>query len=155
MVYRSEIHGLRIKELVDARAAGRIVVGAYCTFAPEELVLAVGGICVGLCAGAEFATDQVEQLLPRNTCALIKSSLGFKLGKVCPYLEACNLVVGENTCDGKKKAYEVFGKIFNKPFHILDLPNTKTGANATALLAAEYAKFLARLEEVAGKKSYA
>jgi len=28
---------------------------------------------------------------------------GFKLGKVCPYLEASDVVVGENTCDGKKK----------------------------------------------------
>jgi hypothetical protein len=29
-----EVHGLRIKELVDAKAAGGIVVGAFCVFVP-------------------------------------------------------------------------------------------------------------------------
>ncbi|MBD3242699.1 MAG: 2-hydroxyacyl-CoA dehydratase, partial [Chitinivibrionales bacterium] len=100
----SEVHGLRIKELMDARNAGRKVIGTYCTFVPEELVLAVDGVMVGLCAGADFAVDEVEKFLPRNTCALIKSTFGFKLGQVCPYLEACDMVIGENTCDGKKKA---------------------------------------------------
>ena len=33
----SEIHGLRIKELVDAKAEGRKVIGSYCVFVPEEL----------------------------------------------------------------------------------------------------------------------
>ena len=47
----SEVHGLRIKELMDAKAAGRIVVGSYCVFVPEELILAVDGVSVGLCPG--------------------------------------------------------------------------------------------------------
>lgn len=84
----SEVHGLRIKELMDAKTKGRKVVGSYCVFVPEELILAVDGVSVGLCAGAEFNFEGAETLLPRNTCALIKSAFGFKLGKVCPYLEA-------------------------------------------------------------------
>ena len=99
----SEVHGLRIKELLDEKAAGRKVIGSYCVFVPEEIVLAGNATLVGLCAGADFAMEEVEKLLPRNTCALIKSTFGFKLGKVCPYLEASDIIVGENTCDGKKK----------------------------------------------------
>jgi hypothetical protein len=68
------------------------------------------GVPVGLCAGAECATELVERVLPRNTCALIKSFVGFKLPGVCPYVEACDLVIGETTCDGKTKAYEVFSE---------------------------------------------
>jgi benzoyl-CoA reductase/2-hydroxyglutaryl-CoA dehydratase subunit BcrC/BadD/HgdB len=49
------------------------------------LDLAANATLVGLCSGADFATEDVEKLLPRNTCALIKSSFGFKIGKVCPY----------------------------------------------------------------------
>lgn len=45
-----------------------------------------------------------------NTCALIKSFMGFKLAKLCPFIESCDLVVGETTCDGKKKAYEILGE---------------------------------------------
>jgi benzoyl-CoA reductase/2-hydroxyglutaryl-CoA dehydratase subunit BcrC/BadD/HgdB len=103
----SEIHGLRIKELLDHKAAGGSVIGTFCLYVPEEIIRALGGISVGLCAGAEWAYDLVEQVLPRNTCALIKSFMGFKMGRVCPYFEACDLVVGETTCDGKKKVYEL------------------------------------------------
>lgn len=146
----SEVHGLRIKELLEAKAEGRKVIGSYCTFVPEELILALDGVSVGLCTGADFATDLVEQVLPRNTCSLIKSAFGFKLGKVCPYVEACDLVVGENTCDGKKKAYEILRQ-FIPNLHVIDLPQVKSEAGK-ALLRAEYSRFAAKLEEVTGRK---
>ncbi|QVK22468.1 2-hydroxyacyl-CoA dehydratase [Shewanella dokdonensis] len=99
----SEVHGLRIKELLDEKAAGRKIIGSYCVFVPEEIALAANATLIGLCTGADFATEEVEKYLPRNTCALIKSAFGFKLGRVCPYLETTDMVVGENTCDGKRK----------------------------------------------------
>ncbi len=146
----SEVHGLRVKELLDAKAQGRKIIGSYCTFVPEELILALDGISVGLCTGAEFATDLVDQVLPRNTCSLIKSAFGFKLGMVCPYIEACDLVVGENTCDGKKKAYEILRQ-FIPHLYVLDLPQMKSEAGK-ALLRAEYMRFAAKLEELTGRK---
>jgi benzoyl-CoA reductase/2-hydroxyglutaryl-CoA dehydratase subunit BcrC/BadD/HgdB len=144
-----EVHGLRIRELVDARATGRIVVGAFCVFVPEELVLAVDGVCVGLCAGADFGTEAAERYLPRNTCALIKSFFGFGLEKVCPYLQACDVVVGENTCDGKKKAYEIFADMVPGEFLALDLPNTKSHQGREVLVAA-YRQLMADLERLSG-----
>ncbi len=146
----SEVHGLRIKELMDAKAQGRKVIGSYCVFVPEELILAVDGVSVGLCAGAEFNFEGAEEVLPRNTCALIKSAFGFKLGKVCPYLEASDLVVGENTCDGKKKSYEMLGPLV-KDLYVMDLPQMK-GDMGRAVLKDEYRKFAAKLEKVSGKK---
>lgn len=145
----SEVHGLRIQELMDAKKDGRKVIGTYCTFVPEELVLAVDGVMVGLCAGADFAVDEVEKLLPRNTCALIKSTFGFKLGQVCPYLEACDMVIGENTCDGKKKAYEILDRLIPN-FYAMDMPQMKS-SDGKALLRAEYVKLKDRLEEMSGK----
>lgn len=103
----SEVHGQRIQELQDHKAAGGKVIGAFCVYVPEEIVRAAGGIQVGLCSGVEIGTAQAEKVLPRNICPLIKSFMGFKLGKVCPYFESCNMVVGETTCDGKKKAFEI------------------------------------------------
>ena len=144
----SEVHGLRIKELLDAKKEGRKVVGSFCTFVPEELILAVNGISVGVCVGAEFAFEEAEKYLPRNTCALIKAIFGFKLGKVCPYMEASDLLIGENTCDGKKKSYEILGSIVDK-LYIMDLPQTKSDAGK-ALLKAEYKKFIKKLEELSG-----
>ncbi|MCU0305878.1 MAG: 2-hydroxyacyl-CoA dehydratase family protein, partial [Thermoanaerobaculales bacterium] len=146
----SEVHGLRIRELVDAKAAGRIVVGSFCVFVPEELVLAVGGVNVGLCAGADFGTEHAERYLPRNTCALIKSFFGFSLEKVCPYLESCDLVVGESTCDGKKKAYEIFKDMVKGELVVLDVPNTKSG-EGRAVLKRAYLDLIATLERVSGR----
>lgn len=144
----SEVHGLRIKELTDAKAQGRKVIGTFCVFVPEELVLAADGICVGLCAGADFATDQVENLLPRNTCALIKSFFGFKLGKVCPYIEATDMVVGETTCDGKKKAYEIFKEI-QPNLYVMELPQMKNSKDKE-MLKTEYLRFKSELEKITG-----
>lgn len=144
----SEVHGLRIKELMDEKAAGRKIVGSYCVFVPEEIVLAANATLVGLCSGADFATEDVERMLPRNTCALIKSSFGFKLGKVCPYLESADMIVGENTCDGKKKAYESLAGLVDN-LYVMDLPQVKS-ENGKALLKAEFLRFKEAVEKLTG-----
>ena len=144
----SEIHGLRIKELMDEKEQGRKIIGAYCVFVPEEIALAANATLVGLCSGADFATEEVEKYLPRNTCALIKSAFGFKLGKVCPYLEATDMVVGENTCDGKKKAYESLKELIDN-LYIMDLPQVKL-ENGRNLLKSEYYRFKEAVENLTG-----
>lgn len=144
----SEVHGLRIRELLDEKAAGRKIIGSYCVFVPEEIVLAANATLVGLCSGADFAVEEVERYLPRNTCALIKSSFGFKLGKVCPYLESADMIVGENTCDGKKKSYETLNDLVNN-LYVMDLPQMKS-ENGRAFLKAEYNRFRKAVEELTG-----
>jgi len=144
----SEVHGLRIKELLDEKKAGRKIIGSYCVFVPEEIALAANATLVGLCSGADFAMEEVERILPRNTCALIKSSFGFKLGKVCPYLESADMIVGENTCDGKKKAYESLSDLV-KNLYVMDLPQVKSD-HGKALLKAEYNRFRKAVEELTG-----
>ncbi|MFH1137414.1 MAG: double-cubane-cluster-containing anaerobic reductase [Pseudomonadota bacterium] len=146
----SEVHGLRIKELVDGRKNGVKVVGSYCVFVPEEIVRAAGATLVGLCSGADFASEEVEAILPRNTCALIKSSFGFKLGRVCPYLESADMIVGENTCDGKKKSYESLGGLVSN-LYVMDLPQMKTAAGRD-LQKAEYVRFIKAMEELTGNQ---
>lgn len=43
----SEVHGLRIKELLDEKTAGRKVIGSFCVFVPEEIVRAADATLVG------------------------------------------------------------------------------------------------------------
>ncbi len=145
----SEVHGLRIKEIQDTKATGRKVVGSFCVFVPEEITLAADAIHVGLCAGAEAGTDLAEQLVPRNTCALIKSFIGFKMAKICPFIESTDLIVGETTCDGKKKAYEAFNNI--APTYVMEVPQTKSKA-ARTLWKSEVLRYLAEIEKITGQK---
>jgi len=143
----SEVHGLRIQELQQARQQGRKVVGTFCVFVPEEIILAADAISVGLCAGAEFGQEQAELVLPRNTCALIKSFMGFKLAKICPYVESCDLVVGETTCDGKKKAYEILDDY--APVYVMEVPQRKL-AHDRQLWKQELLAFKAQVEALTG-----
>jgi benzoyl-CoA reductase/2-hydroxyglutaryl-CoA dehydratase subunit BcrC/BadD/HgdB len=145
----SEVHGLRIKEIADAKQAGRKVVGTFCVYVPEEIVLAADGGCIGLCAGAEVGSGEAEKFIPRNTCALIKAFMGFKLAGLCPYVELTDLIVGETTCDGKKKAYEVFQNITGKVY-VMEIPNMKN-EESKKLWHAEVVKFKETLEAITGK----
>jgi benzoyl-CoA reductase/2-hydroxyglutaryl-CoA dehydratase subunit BcrC/BadD/HgdB len=145
----SEVHGLRIQELQEAKAQGRKIIGTFCVFVPEEITLAADAIQVGLCAGAEIGKDAAEKILPRNTCALIKSFVGFKLSRMCPYIESCDLVVGETTCDGKKKAYEIFADY--APVYVMEIPQMKQACDLD-LWKAEIRRFWQKIEEVTGKQ---
>jgi benzoyl-CoA reductase/2-hydroxyglutaryl-CoA dehydratase subunit BcrC/BadD/HgdB len=145
----SEVHGLRIKEISDAKQAGRKVVGTFCVYVPEEIVLAADGVCIGLCAGAEVGSGEAEKFIPRNTCALIKAFMGFKLAGLCPYVELTDLIVGETTCDGKKKAYEIFQNITGKVY-VMEIPNMKN-EESKRLWHSEIVKFKETMEAVARK----
>jgi len=142
-----EIHGLRVRELMDHKASGGKVVGLFCVFVPEDLILAAGAIPVGLCAGTQFSIPDAEEVLPRNTCALIKSSFGFKVGRTCPYVQASDFVIGETTCDGKKKMYEILAE--HHPTYVMEVPQKKTPLGR-ALFVDELRGLKVKLEEETG-----
>ena len=98
-----DVHGIRVKELVDHKENGGKVVASFCVFVPDEVIIAAGGASIGLCAGAQYPIPTGETVLPRNLCPLIKASIGFKMDGICPYFQVADFVVGETTCDGKKK----------------------------------------------------
>ena len=143
----SEVHGLRVKELLDLKDEHKKVVASFCVFVPEELVLATGGACIGLCAGAQYSVPIGEKVLPRAMCPLIKSSLGFKLGGLCPYFEVADFVVGETTCDGKKKAWEILNEYH--PTYVMELPQKKDEADRELWLQEVY-KFKEKVEAESG-----
>ncbi|MGD0795677.1 MAG: double-cubane-cluster-containing anaerobic reductase [Dehalococcoidales bacterium] len=144
-----DIHGIRVKELKEHAFNGGKVVATYCVFVPEELVWAADGIPVGLCAGTQFSIPMAEAVLPQNTCALIKSSFGFKLGRVCPYIQASHLIVGETTCDGKKKMFEILNQY--QPVYVMEVPNKKT-ERSRELWLGEVLAFRDVIEKLTGNK---
>ena len=81
-------------------------VGTFCTYFPQEIAMAMGACVVGLCSTSDETIPDAEKDLPRNLCPLIKSSYGFAKTDKCPYFYFSDLIVGETTCDGKKKMYK-------------------------------------------------
>lgn len=134
-------------EVMKRKKTGMPIIGVFCTFFPQELALAIGGTSVSLCAGTDETIPVAEESLPRNLCPLIKASYGFGKTDKCPYFYFSDLVVGETTCDGKKKMYEYMAEF--KPVHVMQLPQTQ-GAEALAYWTKEIHKLADVLKEQFG-----
>ncbi|NLS54973.1 double-cubane-cluster-containing anaerobic reductase [Hafnia alvei] len=126
------------------------LVGTYCTFMPQEIALAAGAVVVSLCSTSDETIEEAEKDLPRNLCPLIKSSYGFGKTDKCPYFYFSDLVVGETTCDGKKKMYEYMAEF--KPVHVMQLPNSASDDASRALWRAEILRLQSTLEQQFGRK---
>lgn len=127
----------------EFKKRGIPLLGVFCTYFPQELAEAMGLAVVSLCSTSEETIPDAEEDLPRNLCPLVKSSYGFaKTGK-CPYFHFSDLIVGETTCDGKKKMYELLAR--HKPVYVMELPNTQS-EDALVLWKREIIKLKERLE---------
>lgn len=119
----AEIHGVRPAELVEHQKNGGKVFGTFCVYVPDEVIISTGAIATGLCGGSQFWVAGGEKVLPANTCPLIKASVGARLDKTCPFFRIADMYIGETTCDGKKKAWEILNQ--DVPVHVMDLPQMK------------------------------
>lgn len=135
---------LKVKKVKEA---GGRVAGIFCTFTPLEILDAAGFLSVSLCGMSGETIPAAEARLPKNLCPLIKSSYGFAVTDKCPYTYFSDLIVGETTCDGKKKMYELLGQL--KPVYTLHLPQGLEGG-ALESWTAELRRFMAYLEETFG-----
>lgn len=117
------LHGARPWELYQHKQSGGKVVGTYCVYVPDEVIYALGAVSTGLCGGDQFWVPAGQAVLPSNMCALVASSLGSRLDRTSPFCQVADLYVGEATCDGKKKAWEILGQAVN--MHVMDMPQKK------------------------------
>lgn len=139
------LRGVNSVKIKEASEAGKKVVGMYCVFSPQEIALAADAITVTLCGTKQEPIEDAEKELPRNLCPLIKSSYGFAVTDKCPYFHFSDVLLAETTCDGKKKMYELMGKI--KPMHIMNLPQTAQGEEALEFWKNEMVRFKDYLEK--------
>lgn len=124
-----------LKILDMKRQNGKKVVGVFCSYTPVELITAANATYVSLCGTGEEGIVASERHLPKNLCPLIKSSYGLALTDSCPYFYFSDVILAETTCDGKKKMYELMGRM--KPTHIMSLPNSPIGEAAEELWLSE------------------
>jgi benzoyl-CoA reductase/2-hydroxyglutaryl-CoA dehydratase subunit BcrC/BadD/HgdB len=126
----ADIHGIRPSELLEHQKKGGKVFGTFCVYVPDEIIFAAGGIATGLCGGSQFWVPGGEKVLPTNTCPLIKASVGARLDKTCPFFRIADMYIGETTCDGKKKAWEILSE--DVETHVMDLPQMKRAKDIEA-----------------------
>ncbi|OPY65297.1 MAG: R-phenyllactate dehydratase beta subunit [Syntrophorhabdus sp. PtaU1.Bin050] len=139
-----------LNSIIRKRNGGAPVVGMYCGYAPVELVRAMGAVPVFLCASSRKTIEAAEAVLPSNLCPLIKSSFGFIQTDSCPFYALSEAIIGETTCDGKKKMFELISHI--KPTHIMDLPQLPDEAEALEAWTTMVHKLKFFLEKTFGTK---
>lgn len=108
---------LDVKHYMDQ---GGHLVGYLCTYTPLELFDAAGVASLALCGTSNEVVPDAEAVLPANLCPLIKSTYGFAYTQKCPFTYFAELIVGETTCDGKKKMYELLNDL--KETYVMQLP---------------------------------
>ena len=133
---------LKVKELKDS---GKNICGSFCQYTPAEIIRAAGLYQVGLCGRSASPLKTAETRLPANLCPLIKASYGHALEESCPYAFFSDIVVGETTCDGKKKMYELLGEL--KPMQVIHLPNVPDYERSLDMWISEVRAFKEGLEE--------
>lgn len=145
----AEIHGVRPAELIEHQKKGGKVFGTFCVYVPDEIIFAAGAIATGLCGGSQFWVPGGEKVLPSGTCPLIKASVGARLDRTCPFFRIADMYIGETTCDGKKKAWEILGE--DVPMHVMDLPQMKRRKDVEGW-AEEIKTLMSKIEEFTGNK---
>lgn len=146
-------------EFVDARKAGFLkakefkekggkLAGCLCSYTPSEIMEAAGVATVGLCGTSNEVIPDAEKVLPKNLCPLIKSTYGFAYTQKCPYTYFSDIIIGETTCDGKKKMYELLNDI--KETYILHLPQSQERPYAKDIWYEEVKLLKEKMEEKFG-----
>ena len=154
--YVKNSYNARICQITEERKTGKKVVGTLCLFVPDEIILAAGADRVILCGGKNDTVSIAEQYLPRNICPLVKSSFGSIINDGCSGVRSCSqfglvdMVVAENTCDSKKKMYELLEDYV--PTYVLDLPQRPDSPEAINYFLEELNKFKSVMERLTGNK---
>lgn len=131
---------IRVK---DYKQAGNRLIGFLCSYTPLEIIDAAGAASVALCGTSDEVIPEAEKVLPANLCPLIKSTYGFAYSQKCPFTYFSDMIIGETTCDGKKKMYEMLAEF--KPVYVIELPNRQS-EEGIAMYRREIIRFKEELE---------
>lgn len=136
-------HGQRVKEIIDYRSAGGKSIGSFCIYVPDEITMAAGVLNIPLCGGSGFTLDYADKVLPRDICPLVRSTFGMAISGTCPYKTLKDMVLGETTCDAKKKTWDLFD------ITSLEVPQKKNRIDRDLWLS-EVKGFRERVEKLSG-----
>ncbi len=136
-------HGQRVAEVREFRKNGGKSIGSFCVYLPDEISAAAGVLNIPLCGGSGFSVNYADKILPRDICPLVRSTFGMAFSGTCPYKTLKDRVVGETTCDAKKKTWDLLG------FLVLEVPQKKNPIDRELWLS-EVKSFAGQMEALSG-----
>lgn len=124
-------------------------IGTYCAMAPEEFIYALGYHPLKLCGNHPTAAMAGEDFAPRDSCPVVKASVGFQMMNVMPIFDNLEAVLIPGSCDGKKKAAEILQNFV--PTVPIPIYMSKSDYGFELLVETFYG-LIVTLEQVTGKK---
>jgi benzoyl-CoA reductase/2-hydroxyglutaryl-CoA dehydratase subunit BcrC/BadD/HgdB len=137
------------RQAAEPTGDSRPVVGFFCGFVPQELILAAGARPVRLDAGDHGAAEVAESIMPRDACPVARSAVGL-LTERAGIHGLLKLVVIPTVCDAKRKIGATAG--LEVPVHVLSLPTSKTGSGAREAWLAEVRRLADALTALTGRR---
>ncbi len=138
-------HRGRVAEILEYRKTGGKAIGTFCIYVPDEIALAASVLPIPLCGGSDWPVSYADKMFPRDICPIIRSTFGMAFSGTCPYGPLKDAIVGETTCDAKKKAWDLLG------FKVLEVPQKKNPIDRE-LWRKEVYDFKNMMEEISGYK---
>jgi benzoyl-CoA reductase/2-hydroxyglutaryl-CoA dehydratase subunit BcrC/BadD/HgdB len=111
--------------ITQAKENGAKVVGYFCPYVPEELIIAAGMIPLRLAFGGEIAAAMAgEEYLKPYSCPYARSCLGYRLDGKNEYYKLVDAICIAQTCENIKLVQDYWEKYFGIPVFSLGLPHT-------------------------------
>jgi benzoyl-CoA reductase/2-hydroxyglutaryl-CoA dehydratase subunit BcrC/BadD/HgdB len=113
------------QKISEARKNGKKVVGYFCPYGAEELILAADLIPIRLAFGGDFeSVSSGREFLKSHSCPYACSTLGYKKLSTNNYFNSLDGVCISQTYDGMKILGDYLQKYFKLPVFSLGIPRT-------------------------------
>ncbi|MFC2019789.1 2-hydroxyacyl-CoA dehydratase subunit D [Chloroflexota bacterium] len=132
-------------QVLEHKRQGKKVFGWLCTYVPEEVIHAAGGLPVRITGySQEMELEDGNAYLYVNSCSFSRSCLQLGLRGEYDFLDG---VAGGSTCDGARRLFDLWRNYIGTPFyHILTVPRKYT-ERAHELYYQQVVQFKEHLEE--------
>jgi benzoyl-CoA reductase/2-hydroxyglutaryl-CoA dehydratase subunit BcrC/BadD/HgdB len=145
------------QKISEARQNGKKVIGYFCPYGAEELILAADLIPVRLVfAGDIESVSTGREFLKSHSCPYVCSAIGYKKLSTNDYFNALDGVCIPQTYDSMKVLADYWQKYFKIPVFSLGIPRThnkfRTKPHAIEYFKNELDLLKMRLGEFSGKK---
>jgi len=125
------------------------IIGTFCMMVPEEIIYAADAIPVRLSGGSYEASCAGDELVPRDTCPVVKASIGSASLNIPSSYEMCDVVIVPTTCDAKRKMGEELSKF--KEVWMLEVPHIKDSEGSKRQWLQQVYALKKNLEKFTGK----
>jgi len=144
------------QRIIEAKNRGKKVIGYFCPYGIEELILAADMLPVRLAFGGDIKTvSSGAEFLKPYSCPYARACLGYKKLSTNSYYESVDAVCIAYTYDSMRRVKEYWSKYFNLPAFPLGLPQThdsfRTKPQAIEYFKNELKLLRRRLGEFRGK----